>query len=167
VQQQDIGNWRCQWRLEKREGDINACETPQDRLEWLKNTIPYEILEGEGNLLLNVGCDIIWDLVVGDSAVHFNNATATIGVGDSSTAAVATQTDLQAAVNKLYKAMEATYPTSAAQKATFKSSFGSAEANWVWNEWVVKATTCLNRKVEALGTKSSGTWTLETTITLS
>jgi hypothetical protein len=66
--------------------------------------------------------------------------------------------------------MESGYPTSTSQKATFKASFGDTEANYTWNEWVVKqgaSGKCLNRKVDALGTKSSGTWTLEVSITLS
>ena len=53
------------------------------------------------------------------------------------------------------------------REAEFHDRF---EANYAWNEWVVKQSTsakCLNRKVESLGTKSSGTWTLEVSITLS
>ena len=117
---------------------------------------PYAVIEGEGNCLLNTGIDEMWDLIVGDSANHFNNASAQIGVGDSSTAATPTQTDLQAATNKTYKGMETGYPTSTSQKATFKASFGASEANYTWNEWVVKQASsgkCLNRKVDALGTK--------------
>jgi hypothetical protein len=166
----DIAKWKCRYSLEKRNGDIDSCRTPQERLDWLKNTIPYEVIEREDNCLLNSGIDEIWDLVTGDSANHFNNAGAEIGVGDSSTAAAAAQTDLQAAVNKVYVGMEATFPTSTTQKITFKSSFGDAVANWVWNEWVVRQSTseiCLNRKVDSLGTKAAGTWTLTVSITLS
>jgi hypothetical protein len=125
------------------------------------------------NVLLNTGIDEMWDLITGavSGASHiYDNAAATIGVGDSDTAAAAAQTDLQAASNKTYKAMEAGYPTSTTQKVTFKSSFGSSDANYAWKEWVVKQSTsaiCLNRKVESLGTKASGTWTLEVDITLS
>lgn len=164
VTSQDSIKWRCKTRLEKRHGDINKCKTPEERLEFLKST-PYEVIEREGNLLLNCGADITWDLVVGDSAAHFDNANTTIGIGDDVTAAAPAQTDLIGA-NKKYNAMEATYPTSTTQKATFKSSFGAAEANYAWNEWVVKRTTCLNRKVEVLGTKAGGTWTFEVQITL-
>jgi hypothetical protein len=120
--------------------------------------------------LLNTGIDEMWDLIAGDSANHFNNASSQIGVGDSNTAASPSQTDLQAATNKTYKSMDTGYPTSTSQKATFKASFGSDDANYAWNEWVVKQATsakCLNRKVESLGTKSGGTWTLEVSITLS
>jgi hypothetical protein len=170
MQDKDVAQWKCRYRLEKREGDINACKSPEGRLAFLENTRPYAVIEGEGNCLLNTGIDEMWDLITGDSANYFSNTKTTIGVGDSSTAASATQTDLQAAANKTYKGMETGYPTSTSQKATFKSSFGASEANYAWNEWVVKqsdSSKCLNRKVDALGTKSSGTWTLEVSITLS
>lgn len=167
-------NWSVKWRLEKRLGDINALHSALGRKTFLEVVTPYEVIEGEGNCLLNSGIDELWDLITGavSGADHiFDNSHATIGVGDSATAANATQTDLQAAVNKLYKAMEATYPTSTAQKITCKSSFGSSDANYVWNEWVVRQSTsakCMNRKVASLGTKTDGsTWTLEITITLS
>jgi hypothetical protein len=166
----DLAQWKCRYRLEKREGDINACNSPEERLAFLRDTIPCEVIESEGNCLLNTGIDEMWDLITGDSANHFSNSSAQIGVGDSSTAATPTQTDLQATTNKTYKGMETGYPTSTSQKATFKSSFGASEANYTWNEWVVKQSSsgkCLNRKVDALGTKSSGTWTLEVSITLS
>lgn len=168
------GNWNCKWKLEKRLGDINVYNTAEGRAAFLDAVKPYEVIEGEDNCLLNTGIDELWDLVTGvvSGATHiFDNAAATIGVGDSNTAAAATQTDLQAAVNKTYKGMEATFPTSTTQKITLKSSFGSSDANYEWKEWVVKQSTsakCLNRKVSAMGTKASGsTWTLEVTITLS
>jgi len=170
MENRDAAQWKCRYRLEKRESDINAFRSPEERLAFLENTKPCEVIEGEGNCLLNAGIDEMWDLIVGDSANHFNNASTQIGVGDSNTAAAPTQTDLQAATNKTYKGMETGYPTSTSQKATFKASFGASEANYTWNEWVVKQATsakCLNRKVDALGTKSSGTWTLEVSITLS
>lgn len=170
MENKDIAQWKCKYRLEKREGDINAYKSPEERLAFLEDIKPYEVIEGENNCLLNTGIDEMWDLITGDSANHFNNTNAQIGVGDSSTAAAPTQTDLQAATNKTYKGMETGYPTSTSQKATFKASFGASDANYTWNEWVVKQSSsgkCLNRKVDALGTKSSGTWTLEVSITLS
>ena len=168
------GSWNCKFRLEKRYGDINEYNSDIERATFLEAVAPYEVIEGEDNCLLNTGIDEMWDLVTGavSGASHiYDNAAAQIGVGDSSTGAAASQTDLQAVTNKTYKGMEATFPTSTAQKVTLKSSFGSADANYVWNEWVVKQSTsakCLNRKVSAMGTKASGsTWTLEVTITLS
>jgi hypothetical protein len=74
--------------------------------------------------------------------------------------------------------MEATYPThtdgttSGSATITFRSVFGTGDANFAWQEWgVFNASTggrMLNRKVESLGTKSSAaTWTFTVTITLS
>jgi hypothetical protein len=168
MEKQEMANWLCRFRLSKYHEDIEPYLGREDEFHQLY--LPYEVMEGEGNCLLNTGIDEMWDLVTGVSANHFNNAGAQIGVGDSNTAADPSQTDLQAATNKTYKGMESGYPTSTSQKATFKSSFGSDDANYAWNEWVIKQSTsakCLNRKVESLGTKSGGTWTLEVDITLS
>jgi hypothetical protein len=164
----ESARWCCRYRLSKYRQDIRPFQGREGEFRRLFE--PYEVREGEGNCLLNTGIDEMWDLIVGDSANHFNNAGVQIGVGDSSTAASPTQTDLQAASNKTYKGMESGYPTSSSQQAIFKSSFGDGDANYAWNEWVVKQSTsgkCLNRKAESLGTKSGGTWTLEVTITLS
>jgi len=171
MKNQDKANWLCQYRLSKYRQDIEAFRGRE--ADFHKLFEPYEVIEGEGNCLLNTGIDEMWDLITGVVSGNdhiFDNSYAQIGVGDSSTAADASQTDLQAATNKTYKGMETGYPTSTSQKATFKASFGSTDANYAWNEWVVKQSTsgkCLNRKVESLGTKSSGTWTLEVSITLS
>jgi hypothetical protein len=128
----------------------------------------------EYNLLLNEGINEVWTILCSAGGVKFDNANANIGVGDSATAADATQTGLQAATNKLYKAMDGGYPTyGSAQKATWRSTFGSAEANWVWNEITVCNTAAdtgknLNRKVQAMGTKASGTtWVATLEITFS
>ncbi len=171
MRKQELANWLCRYRLSKYHQDIEPYRGREDEFHQLFQ--PYEVIEGEGNCLLNTGIDEMWDLVTGavSGASHiFDNAAAQIGVGDSNTAANATQTDLQAATNKTYKGMESGYPTSTSQKATFKASFGSSEANYAWEEWVIKQSTssiCLNRKVESLGTKSTGTWALEVEISLS
>ena len=161
--------WYCRWKLEKRHGDIDKYGASEERLGFLKAT-PYEVIRGEGNVLLETGIDELWELVAGASADHYNNASSQIGVGDDNTAADPAQTDLIAVVNNTYKGMEATYPLHTSQKITFKSSFGAGDANYAWEEWVVKQSTstiCLNRKVEGLGTKAGGTWTLTVDITLS
>jgi len=173
--QQEHANWHMEAKLLKYHEDITPFVAEGREAEFHKLFIPYEVIEMEGNCLLNTGIDKMWDLITGvvSGASHiYDNAAggAEIGVGDSDTAAAAAQTDLQAASNKKYKAMEAGYPTSTTQKATFKSSFGSSDGNFAWKEWVVRQTTsevCLNRKVESLGTKATGTWTLEVDITLS
>ena len=171
MEKQDLANWLCRYRLSKYRQDIEPYRDREHEFHQLFK--PYEVIEGEGNCLLNSGIDEIWDLITGVVSGNdhiYDNSYAQIGVGDSDTAAAATQTDLQAATNKTDKGMEGGYPTSTSQKATFKASFGNDDANHTWNEWVVKQSTstkCLNRKVENLGTKTSGTWTLEVSITLS
>ena len=133
---------------------------------------PYEVIEIEGNLLVTVGIDIMFDLFIGGGGTVFSNANAHLGVGDSSTAEAVGQTDLQASSNKLRKAMNGSYPSIASPVITFQSTFGSSEANFTWAEVgtfnAASAGTMFNRKVQSLGTKSSGaTWTLTEDITFS
>lgn len=147
----------------------------EDRLavvnaEVLSQLKPWEVIEREGNMLLNEGINGMWKLICGGTETAFNNTNARIGVGNGTTAASASQTGLQGA-STAFAAMEASFPTyGTSQKATFKSSFGTSVANFAWEEWTIdngsSANVNLNRKVEALGTKSSGTWTLTVDITL-
>jgi len=104
------------------------------------------------------------------ASTPFSNANSYIGVGDSTTAYSASQTDLVAATNKLRKAMDATYPQVATNVVTFRSTFATTDANYAWQEWGVfnasSAGTMLNRKVESLGTKTSAqTWQFTVTLT--
>lgn len=133
---------------------------------------PEEVAFVAGNLLLNEGIQELWDLAIAaGGTTAYNNANADIGVGDSATAAAATQTDLQASTNKLFKAMVASYPQRTNQTVDFRSDFTSGEANYAWQEWSVRNGSSrnknLNRKVESLGTKATGTWTLTASLTIS
>lgn len=164
----ETAGWKCRFRLSKYREDIGSYRGRE--AEFHRLFVPYEVREGEGNCLLNTGINEIWDLVTGDSASHFDNTEAQIGVGDATTGADPDQTDLQAETNKTYKGMESGYPISTAQNATFKASFGTDDGNYTWNEWVIRNASseiCLNRKVESLGTKSGGTWTIEVEVSLS
>lgn len=121
--------------------------------------------------LTNAMRDLIAADVIGESVTEFTNANAHIGVGDSSTAFAASQTDLQAASNKLRKAMDATFPSRATNVLTFKSTFATGDANFAWQEWAVfnasSAGTMFNRKVESLGTKTSAqSWAFTVTLTV-
>ena len=141
--------------------------------EMFASDVPFETVKIPQNLLLNEGIAELLDLLIGAGGTAFNNANSYLGVGDSATAEAATQTGLQAITNKLYKAMEATYPSRSAQTITFRSVFGSADANFDWNEFTAAngnsdAAVNLNRKVSAQGTKAVGqTWTLDLQITIS
>jgi hypothetical protein len=87
------------------------------------------------NLLINVGIQAMQDKLIGaGAAVVFDNTHAFIGAGDSTTAAAATQTDLQAATNKFYQGMDATFPSRSAQTVTWRATFASGSANYHWQE---------------------------------
>jgi hypothetical protein len=188
----DSLEWKCVSHVEKFEGDIswqmdNGLLVPTQDGEIVT---PYDEVEHTGNMLVYGGSSIQWQTLIGNGTTtagqeltFFNNANAAIGVGDSSTAAALTQTALQAATNRLYKAMDATYPlhtdsdsVAGARDCVFRSTFATGDANWAWNEWgVFNSTThntgrMLNRVASAglLGTKtSSATWVLTVTLTLS
>ena len=121
--------------------------------------------------LTNAGRDFIAQTLINDgSPVFFNNTNSHIGVGDSTTAFTASQTDLQASSNKARKGMEATFPTRTNNQLVFKSSFGTTDANFSWQEWGVfnasSGGVMLNRKVENLGSKNGGNWLLTVTLTI-
>ena len=122
--------------------------------------------------LTNAGAVAFAAWAIADGLVsNINNANAYLGVGDSTTAFAATQTDLQASTNKLRKVMDSSYPTRSSGTLTFRSTFNTSEANFAWNEWAVfnasSSGTMVGRKVESLGTKtSSQTWQLTATVTV-
>lgn len=123
------------------------------------------------NIFLTAGINELWKLITGQSANTFTNALATIGIGDSATVAAAGQTDLQAATNKTYKAMNGSYPTvPASGSVQFQSTFANADANYAWQEFVVKHATsaiCIDRGVASMGTKAAGTsWTVTVTLSI-
>lgn len=121
--------------------------------------------------LTNAYRDYVAASTISATPTLFNNANSYTGVGDSSTAFAATQTDLQASTNKLRKAQDTGYPQQASNVLTFRATFGTSEANFAWQEWAnfnaSSGGTMLNRKVESLGTKTSAqSWQITTTITL-
>lgn len=153
---------------------------------------PYEIVNTGPNLLVYGGASCLWECLVGNGTAsagqaltYFNNAQAAIGTGDSSTAAAATQTDLQAAsgaTHQFRQPMDSTYPQHTdgvvvgAASIVFRATFGSGDGNYTsgWQEWgVFNSSTAatgrmLQRKVQSLGTKVSGaTWQFTVTLTLS
>lgn len=193
----DTLTWDFSWRCDKwTEDQVNFARmrlgvdpgTPVGSLE-LERLVgkPDEIVEVPGNVLLNEGIQRLLDLLIAAGGVAYNNANAFIGVGDTATAAAATDTELlatQNAANRFYKAMVASYPqrpgSNGAQSVDWRSDFTSTEANFIWNEWTIAAgattasgsgflvgTTNLNRKVQSLGTKTTGTWTMTGTVTIS
>lgn len=162
------------WTLEKYDlSPISRIQapTPDEVLQFNALNEPIDT-QSFKNLLTNAGAAIIEDLLIGAGGTVFSNANAYIGVGDSSTAVSAAHTDLQAATNKLRVAMDATFPSRASQTLTFKSTFSTSQANWVWNEMAAfnasSAGTMLNRalvsspftKTSSLSVVATLTWTV-------
>ena len=123
--------------------------------------------------LTDVGRDHFAVDLVGASVTEFNNANAHLGVGDSNDVFDKADTDLQAASNKFRRPQEASFPDvpSALNAITFRSLFGTGEANFDWQEWgifnALAAGTMLSRKVESLGIKTSAqSFQLTVTITV-
>lgn len=121
--------------------------------------------------LTDAGKTIIAQRLIGTATNAYDATNGRIGVGDSSTAFAAAQTDLQAASNKLRKVVDST-PGQAANVLTFVATFGTSEANYAWAEWGIFNTATagqgmLCRKVASHGTKASGDqWTMTATITV-
>lgn len=165
----DHVTWKASWSVSKHHTPNGEAATDDNR---------YDFVEVDGNLLMYGGASAIWERLIGTGVTAFDAANAYIGVGDSSTAAAATQTDLQAGSNKVRVGMEATYPqhsdgtgSSSNAQIVYRASFGSAVANFAWAEWGIfnasAAGRMLNRKVESHGTKASGdTWVLTCTLSL-
>lgn len=121
--------------------------------------------------LTNTGRDALAACIVGEAEMMFDNDNAHLGVGDSTTAFAAAQTDLQAASNAFRKAMDETFPKRDGNVLTFRSTFLTDDANFAWHEWGIfnapSGGTMLNRKVQGLGTKANDTsWRLTATITV-
>lgn len=176
--------WRVTTTLDKFDGDWTAEQIDAGLVKPVETSVTY------GNLLMygGAGC-LIQSLIgngtstAGQTLTFFSNARAALGVGDSTTAAAATQTDLQAATNKVRVGMDAGYPshtdgtTSGAATVTFRATFDTSTANHRWREWgTFNSSTAatgrmLNRKVEDLdggsAKTSAQTWQLTVTITLS
>ncbi len=146
---------------------------------------PFETVEVEGNLLTTAGATRILNKLIGAAGQILTGPggtpanTSRLGVGNSSSAEAAGQTDLQGA-SKWYQLQDATYPQVATNVLTCKATYATGDANFIWAEWGIDiadtppATSgatvnqlLLNRKVAALGTKASGSWVLTVTVTIS
>ena len=167
-------NWQVETTVEKYDAAWTAEEIAEGRAGQ-----PIEVVRDHGNLLMNVGAQRLIDQLIGVTTLPFDNTHCRLGVGDSSTAVAASQTDLQAAAgatHRQFKMMDATYPSRSDQTMTFKATFASGEAQFAWNEWCIDQGTAdgttvtapmLNRKVPSggLGTKGAVSWVLTVAIT--
>ena len=118
--------------------------------------------------MTDVGRRLMLDKLIGAAGTVFDATNAHLGVGDSSTAFAASQTDLQAASNKARELVDSA-PSRSSDTLTFVATFEAADANFAWNEVgafnASSAGTMLSRVVSALGTKASpAVWSLTYTL---
>lgn len=165
--------WRCHITVAKFYGD------------WEPGAEPYEVAEYDHNMLMYGGISNIWQCLIGNGVgtagnalTFFSQGNAAIGVGNSTTASTQVMTNLQGA-SRLRKLCPVGYPEHTAGTASanatlrFRSTFDTTEANFAWDEAAVfnSATDAvgrmLNRKVQAMGTKtSSSSWQITFDITI-
>lgn len=148
----DHAKWKPKWKIEKY----------NDKGEL------YAIEEFDGNRLLLDGLTDFLKAGCGIGGTTYNAAKARIGVGDGTTPAEFTQKGLQGN-NKAYAHMDAGYPKVSGNTVTFRATFGSGQAAFAWQEFVIdNGTIALNRKVEYHGVKvSQDTWAISCSITIS
>lgn len=180
--------WRTKTRVEKwaqsdvdKVAALSGMENPDGDMMASYGFTPEVVEDNDSNLVTTAGLGRITALIIGAAGQALTATAVRLGVGNSNTAAAVGQTDLQAAAgagNRQFYIMDATYPQQAAGVMTFRATFATGDANFVWNEWcldvgtptVANGTTVnavmVNRKVASLGTKVSGAWTLTVTITL-
>lgn len=154
--------WRCTWEVFKWSDtarklaglpcDDYSCETQ--------------------NIILDVGANEILRIIAGTGGQAYDANNAYIYVGTDTTREDATQTGLIATgVNRAYAGMDIGYPVVNGRQAIYRASFGDNSANFSWNESsIVNGTgtnaVAMNRKVSTLGTKVTGTWTLQITLSI-
>lgn len=153
--------WRVEWKVEKW----------FDTARKLAGFDPDEIAYDTQNIILDVGANEMLKLITGTGGTQYSNRAAYIYVGDNNTAEKANQTGVIAATNKAYANMDSGYPTVDSRQMVFRASFGDSQANFQWNEVSITNGTgvgavAMNRKVANLGTKTTGTWTIQVTVSL-
>lgn len=177
---EDKLGWKAQWRIDKfRDPEsviaklLQAGMSIEEAIELAGgNYLGFE--EWEKNVGLNEGLQELIDIICGlGTPTKWDNANARLGVGDSNAAPSATQTGLQAATNKTWKPMDATYPQKSNQTAEWRATFGTGDANYAWEEYTVvnaadDSGKNLNRCIASKGTKASGeSWVLSLKVTFS
>lgn len=172
--------WKAEWRIDKfldptdeiAKALQNGLSMTEALHRFKESFLGSE--EWQNNVGLNEGLQELIDIICGlGTPVKWDNTNAFLGVGDSNAAESPSHTGLQASTNKLYKAMDTSYPSRSGQTAEWRSTYGSSDANFAWEEYSVSNTNSdtgknLNRKIASKGTKASGeTWTLSLKITWS
>jgi len=150
--------WKPHYKLEKYSKGVGPDVAPDEVIEW------------DGNMMMNAGINAMLLLLVGTGGTDFDQNNGYLGVGNSSTPAANTQTDLIG--TSTARVQITALATIALETLTFVASFGAAAGNFTWEEVGIfngpSGGTMLTRSVSALGTKAAGaTWVLTITLTIS
>ncbi len=155
--------WRCQWQLDKwfNTADKLAGRLPDERI-----IVPQ-------NIVLDVGAEEILKLIADTGgATSYSFANAYMYVGTNATAENASQTGLIATgANRAFAGMDAGYPVVSGRQVTYRGTFGDSSANFHWQEMAIYNGTganavAMNRKVQDLGIKTTGSYSLQTIISV-
>lgn len=154
--------WRVEWKLEKW----------ADTARKLAGFDPDEILIDTQNIVLDTGANEMLKLITGTGGTSYSASNAYIYVGTNTTPENASQSGVLATgSSRAFAVMDTGYPVVTGRQMIYRASFGDTSANFAWNEAsIVNGTganaVAMNRKVSNMGTKSSGTWTLQITVSL-
>ncbi len=181
----DSGSHRTDLLVEKYDADQtrwvarkSGITEPRGRDFEVLKVRPYEIgEEHDCNLITDAGWNLLMKNVAGTAGALFSATVGRIGIGDSTSAVAYADTALNAATNKQYKLISAapTVGTTHTAGLVLSASFGSAQANYAWQEFgtdqgtadgTTVAAVFFNHGLSSQGTKSSGqTWVVTETIT--
>lgn len=158
--------WDVDFKVEKFKGDRKPGQKP------------YAVIHRKQNVLCTAGITRMLNLLTGAGGQAYDATHARIGVGNGVTAATAADTDLAAAAgssNRLFNLVDTT-PSISTNVLTFHATFATGDANFTWAEFCIDQGTAqgttvtapmLNRKVSALGTKTSASsFAITVTITI-
>lgn len=154
--------WRVEWFVEK------WGNTARKLAGYAPDAVAYE----KQNIILDVGATEMLNLIAGTGGTAYSADNTYIYVGTDTTPENAAQTHIQATGdNRAYAQVDAGYPVVNGRQVIYRASFGDNAANFAWNEAAITNGTgansvAMNRKVAELGTKATGTWTLQITISL-
>lgn len=154
--------WRVEWQVEKW----------ADTARKLAGFAPDEVAIDTQNIILDVGANEMLKLISGTGGTAYNSANTYIYVGTSNTPENASQTGVVATgSNRAYASVDTGYPVVNGRQMIYRASFSDDQANFAWNEASIvngigTSAVSMNRKVSPLGTKTTGTWTLQITISL-
>lgn len=154
--------WRVHWRIEKWADTANK----------LLGLAPDEVLCDSQNIVLDGGANEMLKLITGTGGTAYNSANTYIYVGSDNTPENAAQTGIIATgANAANAPVDSGYPTVSGRTMVFAATFGDNVANFEWREISVvngtgSSAVSLNRKAGDFGTKATGTWTIQISISL-